>query len=283
MMNCWYDGTICSVEDIRISPLDHGFLYGLGFFETFRTYEGNIPFWSLHWERLMRAMRDYRIELPYNEHELKRAVFALYEEAGEDLYIRLNITAGEEGIGLRPKSYTSPHVLIFSKPLEVAPRGTEKDGFILNTRRNTRESDVRHKSHNYANNVRGRLELDSLKESEGIFLTEEGFVAEGVTSNVFWTRRGELFTPSVETGALEGTTRRVLLELAPMLDISHHIGAYPVEELLRADEVFVTNAIQEVVPLKSLNGRKLLGRDGHFYKMLHTAYIEQLQKELDES
>ena len=73
---------------------------------------------------------------------------------------------------------------------------------------------MRHKSHNFLNNVRGRLELPSLKELEGLFLTEEGYVAEGVTSNVFWMKDGTLFTPSIETGILPGTTRAFMIELA---------------------------------------------------------------------
>ncbi len=280
-MKCWYDGQIQHVDDIRISPLDHSLLYGIGFFETFRTYDGQVPLWSFHWERLTRALRDYAIRLPYKSDQLRAAVATLYDVYGEDIYIRLNVLAGEEGIGLRPTTYENPHVLLYAKPLVVQQRGTEKDGFVLQTRRNTRESAIRHKSHNYANNVKGRLELTSLRDEEGIFLTEEGYVAEGVTSNVFWTRRGELYTPSLQTGALEGTTRRVLLQLAPKLDIVHHIGQFPVDALQKADEVFVTNAIQELVPLRSLDGQPLKGKEGTIYRRLHEAYVQHLKEEME--
>ena len=103
-------------------------------------------------------------------------------------------------IGLAPSAYTAPTIILFRKDLLPAVRGTEKQGVWLNTPRNEPESVVRHKSHNFLNNVRGRLEVPSLKELEGLFVTVEGLVAEGVTSNIFWVKNGELFTPAIETG-----------------------------------------------------------------------------------
>ena len=76
------------------------------------------------------------------------------------------------------------------------------------------------------NNVRGRLELPSLKEMEGLFVTEEGFVAEGVTSNIFWVKDGVLFTPAIETGILPGTTRAFIIECAKFAGITVNEGFY---------------------------------------------------------
>ena len=135
---------------------------------------------------------------------------------GEDGYFRLNVSAGVHDIGLAPSSYQSPNVILFRKDLPAIRSGTEKSGVWLETPRNRPESAVRHKSHNFLNNVRGRLELPSLRDHEGLFVTEEGFVAEGVTSNVFWMKGGELFTPAIETGIFPGTTRAFVMELAEL-------------------------------------------------------------------
>ncbi len=83
---------------------------------------------------------------------------------GQDGYFRLNVSAGVHDIGLAPSSYASPNVILFRKELAPAVRGTEKKAVWLETTRNKPESTVRHKSHNFLNNVRGRLELPSLKE-----------------------------------------------------------------------------------------------------------------------
>ncbi|WP_249686102.1 aminotransferase class IV, partial [Bacillus velezensis] len=69
---------------------------------------------------------------------------------------------------------------------------------------NTPEQGLRVKSHHYGNNVLGRFEMLSLPQQEGFFLTEQGYAAEGLTSNVFWVNNDILYTPSLETGILPG-------------------------------------------------------------------------------
>ena len=150
-------------------------------------------------------------------------------------------------------------------------------GVWLDTARNDPESRVRHKSHNFLNNVRGRLELPSLKEHEGLFLTKDGFVAEGVTSNVFWMKDGELFTPAIETGILPGTTRAFIVEMAEMDGIIVNEGFYRQKEVEAADELFVTNAIQEIVPLASIGGKSLPGATGVYYQKLHNLYRRAIE------
>ena len=147
----------------------------------------------------------------------------------------------------------------------------------LDTTRNDPESTVRHKSHNFLNNVRGRLELPSLKEHEGLFLTKDGFVAEGVTSNVFWIKDGELFTPAIETGILPGTTRAFVMEIAETDGIIVNEGFYHQKEIEAADELFVTNAIQEIVPLASIEGKSLPGATGVYYQKLRNLYRRAIE------
>ena len=99
---------------------------------------------------------------------------------------------------------------------------------------------------------------------EGLFVTAEGFVAEGVTSNVFWMKDGELFTPAIETGILPGTTRAFVMNLAQAAGIVVNEGFYPVEEVESADELFVTNAVQELVPLAGIGKTILPGASGAY-------------------
>lgn len=276
-MFCWMNGEMVKAADLRISPFDHGFLYGAGFFETFRTYGGQLFLFEKHMERLHHALTEYRIAMPYVQEEIEAAVHELNGLAGgEDGYFRLNVSAGVHDIGLAPSSYPSPNVILFRKDLQPAVRGTEKKAIWLETPRNRPESAIRHKSHNFLNNVRGRLELPSLREVEGLFVTEEGFVAEGVTSNLFWLREGELFTPAIETGILPGTTRAYLLSLAQEAGIPTHEGFYTKEDVENAEELFVTNAVQELVPLSSLEDKSFPGAAGIHYKKMHDLYIRAI-------
>lgn len=278
-MSCWMNGEYVKSEAIRISPFDHGFLYGAGFFETFRTYDGNVFLFQEHMDRMKDALAEYRITMPYEDAEILAAVRMLNDaEGGEDGYFRLNVSAGVHDIGLAPSSYPTPNVILFRKDLTPTVRGTEKKGVWLETARNNPESTVRHKSHNFLNNVRGRLELPSLKEIEGLFITANGFVAEGVTSNLFWVKNGDIFTPSIETGILPGTTRAVLISIARTAGIVVNEGFYTKEDVEKADELYVTNAVQELVPLSSIGEVKLPGATGFYYTKLHKLYEQAIEK-----
>ncbi|MEK5040516.1 aminodeoxychorismate lyase [Sporosarcina sp. FSL K6-3457] len=277
-MWCWMNGEFMQAEELKISPFDHGFLYGAGFFETFRTYDGNVLLFDEHMERLHAALAEYRIAMPYTNAEILAVVQVLDEKSGNtDGYFRLNVSAGVHDIGLAPSSYATPNVILFRKALAPAVRGAEKKAVWLDTPRNLPESAVRHKSHNFLNNVRGRLELPSLKDMEGLFVTNEGFVAEGVTSNVFWMKASELFTPAIETGILPGTTRAFVVKLAESAGIVVHEGCYGKECVEDADEVFVTNAVQELVPLVTIEDSSLPGASGVNYQRLHELYRRAIE------
>lgn len=277
MQYCWMNGEYKQAEELLISPFDHGFLYGIGFFETFRTYEGHVFLFEEHMERLARALEEYRISMPYTNDEIRAAVQRLTALSdNRDGYFRLNISAGAHEIGLSPSRYDSPTVILFRKELPPVVRGTEKKGLWLETPRNLPESNVRHKSHNYMNNVRGRLELPSLKEKEGIFLTAEGHVAEGITSNVFWVKDGALFTPSIETGILTGITRAFVLASAREAGVQVHEGFFTKSVVEEADEVFISNAVQELVPLVLIGDKPLPGAAGFYYKKLHEQYVQAI-------
>ena len=248
-MWCWMNGEFMCAEDMKISPFDHGFCTEQVFSKPSGLIAVMHVLFERHMERLRTALAEYRIAMPYEDADILAAVQRLdMLNGGKDGYFRLNVSAGVHDIGLAPFAYIAPNVILFRKELAQTVRGTEKKAVWLETPRNRPESVVRHKSHNFLNNVRGRLELPSLKELEGLFLTEEGFVAEGVTSNVFWMKEGTLFTPSIETGILPGTTRAFVIELARSLGIDVSEGFYGKADVEGADELFVTNAVQETCP-----------------------------------
>ena len=278
-MLCWMNGEYVEHDAIKISPFDHGFLYGLGFFETFRTYNGKPLFLKEHLARLHVALDAYRIAMPYTVEEIVEVIATLNENSGgEDGYFRLNVSAGEHEIGLAPVAYNKPNVILFRKALPPVSPNAEKTAVFLQTRRNTPEvSDMRFKGHHYGNNVFARFELPSLASQEGIFLTQEGFVAEGITSNIFWVKDRVLYTPSLQTGILPGITRANVLRLAAANGYEVKEGLFTEEQLLVADECFMTTAIQHIVPIQAIGHKKYLGHEGPVTRQLQTAYAELTQ------
>lgn len=275
-MLCWMNGQYIDEQDLKISPFDHGFLYGLGFFETFRTYEGKAVYLHEHFSRLLEALKEYRIHFPYTLQNIEEVIEKLNAQDGKEGYFRLNVSAGVHPIGLAPSEYTEPTVILFRKELPEMVRGAEKEAVWLKTARNSPEQQTRYKSHHYGNNVRARLELPSLASQEGFFTDQNGVIAEGITSNVFWIKDGILYTPSTNLGILPGITRKKVIQLAEELQIPVREGRFMAWELEQADECFITTAVQELVPISRIGEVRFAGSEGRLYKKLHQKYLQKI-------
>ena len=282
-MLCWMNGQYIDEHELKISPFDHGFLYGLGFFETFRTYEGKAVYLQEHFNRLIEALKEYRIHFPYTIQDIEEVIKKLNAQDGKEGYFRLNVSAGVHPIGLAPSEYTEPTIILFRKELPNMVRGTEKEAVWLKTARNSPEQQTRYKSHHYGNNVRARLELASLANQEGFFTDKNGVVAEGITSNIFWIKDNILYTPSTRLGILPGITRAIVIRIAKELAFPVREGSFMTWELEQADECFVTTAVQELVPISHIGKIRFAGSEGRLYKKLHTAYLQKIVMHLGES
>jgi 4-amino-4-deoxychorismate lyase len=278
-MHVFMNGKIVAKEDVMISAFDHGFLYGVGLFETFRIYEHHPFLLDDHIERLNHGLAVLNIKWSYTKADILETI-KLVLEANQlsNAYIRFNVSAGMGEIGLQTEPYFKPNVIMFAKPLPPAGEMTEKDAVVLNLKRNTPESLERLKSHHYLNNLLAKREIGNAINQEGLFLTKEGYIAEGIVSNVFWITNGVLYTPAIETGILNGITRQFILCLAPSLGLAVKEGLYSLEDASRADEVFFTNSIQELAPVINFNGKTMPGKKGRWVTLFHKKYQEYCLK-----
>jgi len=272
-MYIYYNGQIVKKEEARISPFDHGFLYGLGLFETFRVYNGHPFLLDEHLKRLNDGLEVLNIRKRFTKEEVDRALVELLTaNSFTNAYIRFNVSAGIGEVGLQVEPYMDPNVLIFAKPLMPAGEMTEKKAVLLKLKRNTPEGGERLKSHHYMNNLLAKREIGEAQDIEGLFLTSEGFVAEGIVSNVFWKNGNVLFTPSLSTGILNGITRQFIIRAAMEKGMTMVEGLFHPEHAYSAEEMFVTNSIQEVVPISQFEDQKLPGKQGEFVQQLHQYY-----------
>ena len=274
-MNVYINGKIVAKEDVRISAFDHGFLYGVGLFETFRVYDGHPFLLDDHLDRLNHGLDIVNIKWSYSKQEIIEAIrMVLAANQLTNAYVRLNVSAGNGEIGLQTEPYLNPNTIMFAKPLPHAGEMIEKNATILHLHRNSPEGFERLKSHHYLNNLLAKRELGSEDSQEGIFLTKEGFIAEGIVSNVFWISDGQLLTPTVETGILNGITRQFILSLATSLGLAVSEGYYTLVDVAKAKEVFFTNSIQEIVPVVIFNRKILPGKSGEWVTVFHKKYRE---------
>ncbi|ANX10502.1 4-amino-4-deoxychorismate lyase [Fictibacillus arsenicus] len=273
-MYIYINGKVLTKEEAVISPYDHGFMYGLGAFETFRTYNGFPYLVDEHIDRLQEALKELNISAVINkEHVIEMVQTLLQKNKLENAYFRLNVSAGNGDIGLQTDPYENPVVILYTKPLPQSI-ASAKELIILKTVRNTPEGKQRLKSHHYLNSILGKRELKDPAGQEGMFLTEDGFISEGTVSNLFWFKNGTLFTPGLSTGILNGITRKWVLNASEKMNIPFETGNYKINELHNADEVFLTNSIQELVPVNRFEQKHFPGAEGQLFQKLKAKYTE---------
>ncbi|AMR64808.1 aminodeoxychorismate lyase [Bacillus atrophaeus] len=270
----YLNGQFIEEKEASLSPFDHGFLYGIGVFETFRLYEGRPFLIEWHLERLERAAKDLQIKHRITKEELTDMVDNLLRlnhiEDG-NARVRLNISAGVSTKGFTAQTYENPTVLCFVNPLNPENLPVQKEGKVLTIRRNTPEGQYRLKSHHYLNNMYAKQELGNDPRYEGIFLTEDCAVAEGIISNIFWSKGKCIYTPSLDTGILDGVTRRFVIEKMEKLGAEVKTGRFRLESLLTADEAWMTNSVLEIVPFSKIEEAAFPGVSGEM-----TAFLQEL-------
>ncbi|MDO3662519.1 aminodeoxychorismate lyase [Bacillus sp. C28GYM-DRY-1] len=281
----YVNGRYIEEKDAVLSPFDHGFLYGIGVFETFRLYEGYPFLLDWHIERLKRALKDLQIEYTVSKHEILEMLdklLRLNKIKDGNARVRLDISAGISDKGFAAQAYDKPTVLCYMNELKPESLPLQKTGKVLSVRRNTPEGSFRLKSHHYLNNMYAKREIGNDPLVEGIFLTEDGAVAEGIISNVFWRKDSCIYTPSLDTGILDGVTRRFVLENAKKMGLELKTGRYELEALLTADEAWMTNSVLEIIPFTKIEEVDYAGRSGEAASALQSLYKKEIKNMIHE-
>lgn len=272
------DGLVTPAAEARVSVLDNGFTFGDAVYETLRTYGGRPFALDRHLGRLRRSAAGLGIALPLSDEELARRLEALLAAAGNpESYVRLMVTRGVGEVSYRFERVQGPTVVMLAKPYEPLPPERYASGVALAlvaVRRNAPQAlDPALKTCNLLNNVLATREAQARGAFEAVMLNERGEVAEGAGSNVFVVHEGRLLTPPLQAGILAGITREVVLELCPGLGQPVSVEPLRVQDLLRADEIFVTSTLKEVVGAATLDGRPIgRGRPGPVTLRLLQAY-----------
>ena len=286
----YLNGQLIPRSEAKLSPFDHGFLYGYGLFETMRAYRGHIFRLDSHLTRLRCSAESIGLThsiltTEEGKQSLKAACMATLE-ANElkDARIRLTVSAGEGDMMPDPGTCSSPTVLVSARSLVPLPPEKYETGFkaaVSFLRRNSQSPLSRLKSTCYMENVLARTTARAAGYDEAIFLNEQGYLAEGSTTNVFVVSRGELITPSFESGVLPGITRDAVLEIARAANIQTLERQVELKELIEAEEAFLTNSILEIMPLVSVEGRIIgSGKPGKLTRKLIAAYRKLVDETL---
>ncbi len=268
----YINGRYYPKDEAKISVYDHGLLYGDGVFEGMRAYGGKVFRLRQHLVRLFESASAILLEIPMSLEQLESAVQATLEHNRlRDAYIRLVVTRGAGSLGLDPARTSNPQVIIITDHIELYPKELYENGLRIVTASTIRNHPAalnpRIKSLNYLNNIMAKIEGRKAGCMEALMLNVRGEVAECTGDNIFIVRRGELLTPSIDAGILEGITRNAVIELAQAAGIPVRECTLTRHDVYVAEECFLTGSAAEVIPVIEVDER-IIG-DGRVGPVTH--------------
>ncbi len=271
-------------SEAKISVYDHGLLYGDGVFEGIRAYNGIVFKLKEHIDRLYRSAHSMMLKIPKTKSEMTKAVLeTLRKNNLKDAYIRLVVTRGVGDLGLDPRKCPKPTIVIITEPIlqlhspEVKEKGITT--VIAWVKRDSVDATTHEiKSLNYLNSILGKIESNITGADEAICLNRAGFVCEGVGENIFIVKEGKLSTPPISSGALDGITRTVIINLAEKLGYEVTERNITPNEMFTADEVFFTGTAAEVTPIRKINERVIgKGKPGPVTKRIMEGFYKLIE------
>ena len=281
----YISGKLYDKSDAKISVFDHGLLYGDGVFEGIRSYSGRVFRLKAHVDRLYESAQAIHLQIPMSREEMARAIReTLAENKLSDAYIRVVITRGAGSLGLDPRKTTDPQVIIITDHISLYPEELYEHGLKIITAGTTRNHpnavNPRIKSLNYLNNILGKIEATQAGCLEALMLNPQGEVAECTGDNIFVVQRGQIHTPPIDAGILEGITRGAVIELARAAGYAviertmHRLDVY------KAEECFLTGTAAELIPVVECDGRVIgTGRPGPITRELRQRFQALVREE----
>jgi branched-chain amino acid aminotransferase len=285
MFQVYLNGRLQPINEARLSPTDTGLLLGTGLFETLRAYERFVFRLDDHLARLYASAKELDIRIEETPEEMKKALDATIRENGlEDARCRITVSNGplpSEHVPGPPR----PTCLVVAG--EMTPYADElyEKGMtvtVSDVRANRSDPTCRHKTTNYLTNMLVLRDAHRKGAQEALRLNGPGRLAEGAISNAFVVLGGRLLTPPVDEGCLPGIARKVVLELAREAGLD--AAEEPIEgaQLLKAEEMFLTNSIMEVMPVCRIERHPVADEKvGPVTRRLMSLYSRQVDKDRD--
>ena len=239
-------------------PDDEGFTRGRAAFETMRVYGGRPFRLAQHLARLQGSAERIGLERPDAGEIEALAALALERAAEPEAVLRLYWSPGPPGGEHRAIVLVGP----IPGWIEDARARGQRLVSLLHPRRSASWLLPATKSTSYAVAIAAESEAKARGADDAVFVDADDIVLEGPVTNIWWREGDVLLTPSLDVGILAGETRAALLELARRGAWVVEEGAFPLERLLRADEVFTSSSVREVMPVVALDGRPVRARPG---------------------
>jgi branched-chain amino acid aminotransferase len=281
----WIDGRFVPRSQATISVFDHGLLYGDGVFEGIRIYNGQIFKCMSHLDRIYRNAEAIHMMrqgdgFPHTKQEMKSILEQCVEANGlTEGYIRLIFTRGTGTLGLNPFKCPRPTVICIADQISLYPEEMYEQGMRVVVAKRPRTPtaclDPSLKSLNYLNNILAKVEAIDAGCLEAIMLSTDGLVGECTGDNLFIIKDGTAYTSPLDVGMLDGITRAfVISTLCPDLGIDVVQQPLSLDDVLGADEIFLTGSAAEIIAVTQVDDTVISDGEGVLTNRLRSRFRE---------
>jgi D-alanine transaminase len=285
---CFLNGEYGPVSQARVPVLDRGFIFGDGCYDVAPVYGGKLFRFDEHVARLNRSCDKLRIPQPATREQwlerCRRLVATLEQQTGaKDQVIYIQVTRG-----VAPRDHVMPHgitptVFMMANPMKPASAEQRHKGVACTTARDFRWERGDIKSTSLLGNVLAR-QMSADHGAVETVMFRDGYLTEAAASNVWIVKDGAVLGPPKSEHLLEGIRYELIRELCEEEGIAYNLRPIPEADLLSADEVLLSSATKEVLPVTSLDGQPVghgsgRGKPGPVYARLHAAYERAKQEQ----
>jgi branched-chain amino acid aminotransferase len=293
-MKVWLNGQFHDRDDANISVFDAGLQHGVGLFETMLVRNGSVFRATSHMQRLADSARDLHLSERLKVEPLVEAITATVRESGMDeARVRLTLTGGNLNLlQSKGQSVVDPTILIVAQPPTHYPPDFFEKGVVVmiaGGRENPLDPMAGHKTINYWSRIQALQQAAGHGAGESIWFTVSNHLSAGSVSNIFFVRDGALHTPiargeedqgALASTVLPGITRQTIIELASEYNLGVNRAMFTIEDLLGADEVFLTNSSWGVLPVSGVERESIAdGKVGEVTRRLRESWSALVERE----
>ena len=279
----WFDGKLIPLDKAKIPVTTHAIHYGTSIFEGIRAYwnSKNLYVFRLndHVKRFRNSGKFYNIKLNFSDRQIQNAVIDLCKKnkIKKSCYIRPFYFVGQYGINLHVTKKAPTHAAIFSFPFGDL---FNKNGISATISKWRKFSDLSTPTQakmggNYLNSILATQDAKQRGFDEAILLDQSGNVSEAPGENIFLIKDDKLVTPSLNSSALDGITRRTIITLARDMKLKVKTRKVGKNELKQADEIFLSGTAAEITPIIKIDKKKIGdGKVGNMTKLFMDTYSD---------
>jgi D-alanine transaminase len=270
-----FNGKLLPLDQIWISPLDRGFIFGDGVYEVIPVYDGTMLRGREHFERLQRSMDEIKLRNPNSVDEWLAATQDLlaHHPGNQSVYIQVTRGAPPKRDHVMPKDL-KPTVFMMVQPLASPSREAIENGVACITHEDFRWAKCHIKSTSLLGNILARQLSADVGATETILL-RDGMLTEASSSNVFVVKDGVVAAPLQDNLILLGITYDLVTRLAAEGAVRLEIRPVTEAELRSADEIWLSSSTKEVLAVTTLDGKPVgSGKPGAAFRRMHALYQE---------